>query len=42
MFNMVKYDNNLLWFQAPGNQFAPGYNKDMGDQGILTKSKLQL
>lgn len=30
------------WDNAPGNRFAPGYNKEMGDTGIITKSKLSL
>jgi NADH dehydrogenase (ubiquinone) 1 alpha subcomplex subunit 10 len=28
-----------VYDEAPGNKYAPGYNADMGDSGILTKTK---
>lgn len=28
--------------QAPGMKFRPGYNADVGDTGLLTKTKLGL
>ena len=30
-----------VWFDAPGMKYAYGYNEDMGDKGILTKSTLK-
>lgn len=27
-------------FQAPGMKYRPGYNTDMGDSGLLTKTKI--
>ncbi|KAH8407208.1 hypothetical protein KR222_010499 [Zaprionus bogoriensis] len=29
-----------VWFNAPGMKYRPGYNADMGDSGLLTKSKI--
>lgn len=29
-----------IWFNAPGMKYTTGYNEDMGDSGLLTKSKL--
>jgi len=29
-----------IWYNAPGMKYAPGYNKDMGDTGLLTKRKM--
>lgn len=31
-----------IWYNAPGMKYALGYNEDMGDTGILTKTKLDL
>jgi NADH dehydrogenase (ubiquinone) 1 alpha subcomplex subunit 10 len=31
-----------VWFNAPGMKYRLGYNSDMGDSGILTKTKLEL
>ncbi|XP_023168565.2 NADH dehydrogenase [ubiquinone] 1 alpha subcomplex subunit 10, mitochondrial [Drosophila hydei] len=31
-----------VWFNAPGMKFRPGYNADVGDTGLLTKTKLGL
>ncbi|KAM7356306.1 NADH dehydrogenase [ubiquinone] 1 alpha subcomplex subunit 10, mitochondrial-like [Cochliomyia hominivorax] len=28
-----------IWFNAPGMKYRPGFNKDMGDSGLLTKTK---
>ncbi|XP_065364589.1 NADH dehydrogenase [ubiquinone] 1 alpha subcomplex subunit 10, mitochondrial [Calliphora vicina] len=28
-----------VWFNAPGMKYRPGYNEDMGDSGLLTKTK---
>lgn len=30
-----------VWFSAPGMQFQPGYNTDMGDTGVLTKTGIK-
>lgn len=27
-----------VWFNAPGMKYRPGYNEDMGDTGLLTKT----
>ncbi|KAH8365051.1 NADH dehydrogenase [ubiquinone] 1 alpha subcomplex subunit 10, mitochondrial [Drosophila serrata] len=29
-----------VWYNAPGMKFRPGYNADMGDSGLLTKTKM--
>ena len=29
-----------VWYNAPGMKYRPGYNADMGDSGLLTKSKV--
>ncbi|XP_068155485.1 NADH dehydrogenase [ubiquinone] 1 alpha subcomplex subunit 10, mitochondrial [Drosophila tropicalis] len=29
-----------VWFNAPGMKYRPGYNADMGDTGLLTKTKV--
>ncbi|XP_067635437.1 NADH dehydrogenase [ubiquinone] 1 alpha subcomplex subunit 10, mitochondrial [Eurosta solidaginis] len=29
-----------VWFNAPGMQYRPGYNEDMGDTGLLFKAKV--
>lgn len=31
-----------LWFNAPGMKFRKGYNDECGDEGILTKTKLDI
>lgn len=39
---MTAEDNkawNDAWYDAPGMKYAPGYNEDMGDTGMLFKSK---
>uniref|UniRef100_A0A1B0AY20 NADH dehydrogenase [ubiquinone] 1 alpha subcomplex subunit 10, mitochondrial n=1 Tax=Glossina palpalis gambiensis TaxID=67801 RepID=A0A1B0AY20_9MUSC len=28
-----------VWYNAPGMKYRPGYNEDMGDTGLLTKTK---
>ncbi|KAI8120610.1 NADH dehydrogenase [ubiquinone] 1 alpha subcomplex subunit 10, mitochondrial [Lucilia cuprina] len=28
-----------VWFNAPGMKYRPGFNEDMGDSGLLTKTK---
>ena len=33
---------NIFIKQAPGMKYSPGYNADMGDTGILTKTKLDI
>lgn len=30
----------LFALQAPGMKYRPGYNEDMGDTGLLTKTKI--
>lgn len=29
-----------LWFNAPGMKYDPGYNEEMGDQGLMTKNNV--
>nr|XP_014089703.1 NADH dehydrogenase [ubiquinone] 1 alpha subcomplex subunit 10, mitochondrial isoform X2 [Bactrocera oleae] len=31
-----------VWFNAPGMKYRPGYNEDMGDTGLFTKSTIGL
>ncbi|XP_075155163.1 NADH dehydrogenase (ubiquinone) subunit ND-42 [Haematobia irritans] len=31
-----------VWFNAPGMKYRIGYNQDMGDQGLLTKAKINI
>lgn len=31
-----------VWYNAPGNKYRLGYNADMGDTNLLTKTKLEL
>lgn len=33
---------NIFFTQAPGMEYALGYNARMGDTGILTKNKMEL
>lgn len=30
-----------VWFNAPGMKYADGYNEDMGDTGLITKTKVK-
>uniref|UniRef100_A0A1L8EDU1 NADH dehydrogenase [ubiquinone] 1 alpha subcomplex subunit 10, mitochondrial n=1 Tax=Haematobia irritans TaxID=7368 RepID=A0A1L8EDU1_HAEIR len=31
-----------VWFNAPGMKYRIGYNQDMGDEGLLTKAKINI
>lgn len=32
---------NRLWYEAPGMKYVYGYNEDVGDKGLLTKTKIK-